>query len=98
MRIAIVFAAGLFAFGTGAAAKDPAARNLAAPCAICHGTDGRAATSSVTPLAGQSKEHIAAQMRAFRDGKRAATVMHQISKGYTDQQIDQLAAHFAALR
>jgi cytochrome c553 len=35
-------------------------------------------------------------MRAFRDGKRPATVMHQIAKGYSDPQIDTLAAWFAA--
>jgi cytochrome c553 len=35
-------------------------------------------------------------MKAFRDGKRSATVMHQIAKGYTDTQIDELAAWFAA--
>jgi cytochrome c553 len=35
-------------------------------------------------------------MRAFRDGKRPATVMHQIAKGYTDTQIDAIAAWYAA--
>jgi cytochrome c553 len=47
-------------------------------------------------LAGLPREHIASQMRAFRDGQRPATVMHQIAKGYTDQQIDALAAFFSA--
>jgi cytochrome c553 len=70
-------------------------QRLAAPCAICHGTQGRAATADVAALAGLPREHIAAQMRAFRDGKRPATVMHQIAKGYTDPQIDALAAWFA---
>jgi sulfide dehydrogenase cytochrome subunit len=37
-------------------------------------------------------------MRAFRDGQRPATVMHQIAKGYTDAQIDVLAAWFSALK
>ena len=31
----------------------------------------------------------------FRDGKRPATIMHQIAKGYTDQQFEQLADFFA---
>lgn len=80
------------------AAQDIQGRNLAAPCAICHGTEGRAATkdSPLIPLAGLPRDHIAAQMRAFRDGKRPATVMHQIAKGYTDPQIDALAGWFAA--
>ena len=71
-------------------------RNLAAGCAICHGTEGRAVTKDLVPLAGLPREHIATQMRAFRDGQRPATVMHQIAKGYTDAQIDVLAAWFSA--
>ena len=81
-------AAGIGQVGSG--------RNLAAPCAICHGTDGRAATKDVVPLAGLPRDHIASQMRAFRDGTRGATVMHQIAKGYDDAQIDALATWFAA--
>ena len=97
MRIAIVLAAGLIATPLVASAQDTAGRNLAAACAICHGTNGRVvAGSSLIPLAGLPKDHIATQMRAFRDGKRPATVMHQLAKGYTDAQIDQLAAWFAA--
>jgi cytochrome c553 len=47
-------------------------------------------------LAGLPKEHIAKQLRDFKDGRRPATVMHQIAKGYSDQQIDVMAAWFAA--
>jgi len=72
-------------------------RNLAAGCAICHGTQGQpAAGAPVIALAGLPREHIAAQMRAFRDGQRPASVMHQIAKGYTDAEIDAMAAWFAA--
>ena len=80
----------------GLLAQEAASRNLAAPCAICHGSDGRAATNDLVPLAGLPREHIAGQLRAFRDGQRQATVMHQIAKGYSDAQIDALAAWFAA--
>ena len=96
MRIAAVLAAALAAAPLHASAQDTGARNLAAACSICHGTDGRAVTKDAIPLAGMPKDHIATQMRAFRDGKRSATVMHQIAKGYSDEQIDQLASWFAA--
>ena len=79
-----------------AAAQDVQGRNLAAGCAICHGTQGHAVTKDMVSLAGLPKEHIAQQLRDFKDGKRPATVMHQIAKGYTDPQIDSLAAWFAA--
>lgn len=72
-------------------------RGWAATCAACHGTDGKAvAGGAMLRLAGLEAGHIAEQMRAFRDGKRAATVMHQIAKGYSDEQITALAAFFAA--
>ena len=77
-------------------AQDKNARNLAASCAICHGTEGRAVTQDAKPLAGLPRAEIATQMRAFRDGRRPATVMHQIAKGYSEAEIDTLAAWFAA--
>ena len=70
-------------------------RDYAASCGICHGTNG-VSTGGMPVLAGQSKETLARHMRDFRDGKRPATIMHQISKGYTDAQIDALAGYFAA--
>lgn len=78
-------------------AQDNAARNLAAGCAICHGTQGKPAPGApLIPLAGLPADHIAAQMRAFRDGKRPASVMDQIAKGYSEQEIEALASWFAA--
>ena len=78
------------------AAQDVQGRNLAAGCAICHGTDGRAPSKDLVPIAGLPKDYIVRQLVDFRDGKRPATVMHQIAKGYTDPQIDAMAAWFAA--
>jgi len=72
-------------------------RSLAATCANCHGTDGKAAPgSSVASIAGMEKSYIAAQLKAFKAGTRPATVMHQISKGFSDAQIEVLAGYFAA--
>lgn len=72
-------------------------RSLAATCANCHGTNGKVVDgSSVPSLAGLDRNHLAAQMRAFKSGARPATVMHQIAKGYSDAQIETLAVFFAA--
>lgn len=70
-------------------------RNLAATCANCHGTAGRSATKEVIPLAGLPKEFIVSQMKAFKEGARPATIMHQLAKGYSDQQIEAIADYFA---
>ena len=72
---------------------------LAANCAICHGSLGQPAPgSSVARLAGRPAESIVEAMKAFKDGKREATVMHQIAKGYSDAETAAIAAWFAAQR
>lgn len=87
----------LAAFPTlGAAQDSTATKSLAATCANCHGTDGRSVTKDVPSLAGMPRQDIAASLRAFKAGTKPATVMHQLAKGYTDPQIDSLAAYFAA--
>jgi len=74
-------------------------RSLAATCANCHGTDGRAVQgSAVVSIAGMDKSYLVTQMKAFKSGERPATVMHQLSKGYSDAQIDVLAGYFSALK
>ena len=74
-------------------------RALVASCAGCHGTDGRPVEgSSIPSLAGSSKADITMQMKAFKEGTRPATVMHQLSKGYTDEQIDRISTYFAAVK
>lgn len=67
----------------------------AAACANCHGTDGRAQPGNAA-LAGQPKSQLVLKLQDFKNGRRPATIMHQISKGYSDEQLDQIAAYFAA--
>lgn len=89
----------LAATAGSALAQDPnAARNLAATCFTCHGTDGRSVGGVPPSLAGQNKNHLLQQMRDFRDGKRPATIMHQHAKGYTDAQLDLIADYFASVK
>jgi cytochrome c553 len=67
---------------------------LAANCANCHGSKGQA-VGGMPSLAGQSRDYLVKQMQDFRDGKRPATIMHQLSKGYTDEQIALMADFFS---
>ena len=73
-------------------------RNLAANCANCHGTNGQS-QGGMPSLAGGNRANFIAQMNAFRTGARsgpAATIMHQLAKGYSDEQIGLMADYFAA--
>jgi cytochrome subunit of sulfide dehydrogenase len=70
-------------------------RNLAAACANCHGTNGRS-QPGMPGLAGRERTDLTGKMQDFKTGRRAATVMHQIAKGYTDDQIEAIAAYLSA--
>lgn len=71
-------------------------KSLAATCANCHGTFGKSIKDAALPtLAGMQSDYLAGQMRAFKSGSRPATVMHQIAKGYSDEQIKLMADYFA---
>jgi sulfide dehydrogenase cytochrome subunit len=93
-------AASLFPFGAALAQDSLQARALAATCANCHGSFGQA-RGDMKSLAGMSTQQITTAMAAFKAGTsaqaRAATVMHQIAKGYSDEQIRLIADHYAAL-
>ena len=74
-------------------------RALAATCAQCHGTDGRAVEGeALAGLAGQPKGYLMTQLLAFRTGQRPATIMHQITRGYSQEQLDEVATYFAGLK
>jgi cytochrome c553 len=76
-----------------------AGRRLYASCAGCHGTEGKTAPgSSLPPLAGQSRDALVASMKAFQEGSRPSTIMQQLAKGYTSEQIDLIAAYLAQLK
>jgi cytochrome subunit of sulfide dehydrogenase len=99
--LALALAAVMIAFAAppasaqGAAADALLARNLAATCANCHGTNGNARGDMKT-LAGVPAERTIALMNEFRAGTVTATIMHQIAKGYTDAQVRLIAGYFAA--
>ena len=79
------------------AAEDPnLARNLAATCANCHGTNGKALPGSgMDALAGMSKEKIMQKVKDFKTGAKPGTIMPQIAKGYSDEQLALIAGYFA---
>nr|MBL8410480.1 c-type cytochrome [Dechloromonas sp.] len=83
--------------GTAQAADPNLGRNLAATCANCHGTNGNAVKGSgLDSLAGVPKDKTLQKLADFKSGDKPASIMHQIAKGYTDEQLDLIATYFAA--
>ena len=71
-------------------------RSLAANCAACHGTNGRPAPgATLAGLAGKPRDELLTAMTQFKEGKKPATLMHQLSKGYSDGELAALADYFS---
>lgn len=72
----------------------PHIRTLAASCAACHGSNGNAISGNAV-LAGMDSAYFTAQMLAFKEGSRPATVMHRHAKGLNVDEIYLLADYFS---
>ena len=67
-------------------------RGLAATCANCHGTDGKGVVDGGMPLINNlTSEQMLAQLKAFKSGAREGTIMPQLAKGYSDEQLETIA-------
>lgn len=94
-RMLLLFAGLTLCAVAQAATPDPRARNMAASCSACHGTDGYS-EGGMPVIAGMDRALFIASMTDFKSGARPATVMHQHAKGYSDEQIGLLADYFSA--
>ncbi|MEZ5605855.1 MAG: c-type cytochrome [Burkholderiaceae bacterium] len=86
----------LAAASTAQAQVDPLqVRSWAAACANCHGTGGHAQPGNES-LAGANKDEMLKKLMDFKSGAKPATIMHQLAKGYSDEQLAAITAWFAA--
>jgi cytochrome c553 len=67
-------------------------------CMVCHGPVGVSSAPDAPNLAGQPQVYLTAQLRAYRSGSRRHEVMNVIAKPLSDQDIDDLAAWYSAIR
>lgn len=93
-----IFLVGLGLASSGAlAAGNPAAgQEKAAPCAACHGADGNSATPSFPKLAGQHADYIVESLNQYQNGKRKNAIMVGQAANLSEQDIEDLAAYYAA--
>lgn len=69
----------------------------AAVCGACHGPQGVAIAPNFPNLAGQSATYLYLQLKAFKDGQRSDPIMTGQAATLSEQDMRNLAAHFAAL-
>ena len=98
----------LAGFGTSAAADPLAAGRQVVlhggsagttPCAACHGAEGSGDAAAGFPrLAGQNAAYLTKQINDIRSGNRASPIMRAAVRGLTAQEIQAVAAYYAAQR
>lgn len=87
----------LAAAGASQAGDVKAGRAKAMMCQACHGLDGLSKTPDAPNIAGQIEPYLVAQLQAFKSGARKNDAMSVIAPSLSDQDIEDVAAYFAAI-
>jgi len=67
-------------------------RGLAATCANCHGTDGKGVVDGGMPLINNlTSGQMLEKLKGYKSGALEGTIMPQLAKGYTDEQLETIA-------
>ncbi len=67
---------------------------LILPCAGCHGNDGVSKGPAIPTISGFKKKYFIKTMAKFKDAERNSTIMSRIAKGYSDEEIEQMAKYY----
>jgi len=95
MKTPAVALALALAAGAAGAADLAAGAAKAESCAACHGPAGISKLPQTPSLAGQPEGFLQWQLVYFRGGRRKSPVMQPIAAALSDDDIRNLAAHFA---
>lgn len=70
---------------------------LSLSCASCHGTEGK--SEAITPyIAGMGKANMYQILLDFKSGKRTETMMQKHVKGFSDEELEQIAYYFSKVK
>ncbi len=91
------FAAALLIIAcTASRAEDTARRDgLVTVCVGCHGAAGIASAEEIPSIAGQNEAYLYESLKNFKEGNRPSPQMRGIARELTDDEMRQLAHHFA---
>jgi cytochrome c553 len=99
-RAIFTAAIALLAFGAtaGVSAADLAAGKAKAAevCAACHGADGNSASPDFPRIGGQHRDYLAKALRDYKSGQRKNAIMAGFAQTLSKQDVENLAAYYAA--
>ena len=64
-------------------------------CFACHGANGVSSNPAFPSLAGQNKNYLMTQLKAFKNGDRKSQVMKPMAVGLSDKDMEQVATYFS---
>jgi cytochrome c553 len=70
-------------------------KDIIAKCNRCHANDIYNPALAIPSISGQDKDYLILSLRAYRDGKRQNSLMHNMSVPYSDAIIEGLASYYA---
>jgi cytochrome c553 len=70
-------------------------KDITAKCNRCHASDIYNPALAIPSLNGQDQDYLILALRAYRDGKRENSLMHNMSVPYSDAIIESLASYYA---
>jgi cytochrome c553 len=98
--LALLLIAAASCAGSGKSTVTQTVEGTQEVCSSCHGFDGKSVSPTFPRLAGQQKEYLEVQLKAFRDKSRADphahTYMWGMAAKLSDSTIDGLAALYSA--
>ncbi|MCH2264321.1 MAG: cytochrome c4 [SAR86 cluster bacterium] len=65
-------------------------------CVACHGEDGNSVVGLWPSLAGQNINYMKKQLNLIQSGERSIPEMNGLLDGYTDQDVEDIAAFYAS--
>ncbi len=69
----------------------------AAPCLACHGENGTSANENIPSLGGQQSAYTRVQLYMFRGKLRVSDVMNDMTRDFTDDDLQQFSDFIAKL-
>jgi len=71
-------------------------QDLVEKCDRCHGPDIENPTMAIPKIFGQDRDYLIRALRAYRDGKRGSSLMHNMSLPYSEAIIESVAILYAS--